>query len=127
MPGSPTPLTSSHGITLTFGDTVGVIRKVKDFDLSSSCGVDDISDLSLPEGSLRDYIPQDLLGGDEIKIDADYPASGTLPKINDEGPIETNLGALTGWAVCTNAVVKYATGELVALSLTFKVGDDPES
>lgn len=126
MPTDPGPLVSSHGQTLTFNGITGLIRKVHDVDVSFTDALEDVSDLSLAEGSLRVMEPKPLKGSEELKIDADFPSGGTLPKINDEGALACSVGNVSGWAVCTNATVKYAAGELITLSLAFKIGDTPD-
>jgi len=121
-----TTLVSSHGQTLTFNGITGLIRKVRDVDVSFTDAVEDVSDLSLAEGSVRPLEPKPVLGGIDLKVDADYPAGATLPKINDVGALTCSVGSVSGWAVCTAATVKYQAGEYVALSLAFKVGDTPD-
>lgn len=126
MPDTPTPLDPSHGVTLSFAGTTGLIKNVKDLDLSSLANAEDVSDLSLAEGSIRNYEGAPLLGGEELKIDADYASGTTWPKVNDEGSLTTSLGTITGYAVCTQATVVRQTGELITLSLSFKIGDNPD-
>lgn len=126
MPTTPTPLGSSHGITLSFNGTTGLIRRVNDIEISFSDAFEDTSDLTLEEGATRTAEPKPMLGTEEVKIEATYPSGATLPKINDEGDLSTSLGDISGYAVCTNATVVLQTGEYVTLSMSFRVGEADE-
>jgi hypothetical protein len=126
MPDTTTALTSSHGLTLTFNGATGLIRKAQDLDFSFSDSVEDVSDLSLAEGAMRVVEPSPQLGGDELKLKADFATGTSYPKVNDEGAITCTLGTLSGWAVCTQATVVFQTAELVTLDLAFRVGDTPD-
>lgn len=127
MPTTPTALTTSHsGITLTFAGSTGMIRKAKDLDVSFSDAVENVSDLTLADGDVEVIEPMPLRGADEIKLEAEYAAGSTYPEVNDEGALTCSLGTITGWAVCVGASVIYQTNEMVALSLTFRVGETPD-
>jgi len=114
-----TTVPTSQGVTLSFNGTIGHITSL---DVSRSAGTIDTSDLTLSDGSPRSYEPSQLLEGDEVKVEALYSTAETYPSIGDEGSLTTSLGTLTGNAVCTAVSVKYAVGEVVKLSMTFKLG-----
>lgn len=118
MPSSTT-IATSQGVTFSFGGTVGHLTSI---DVSRSAGTIDVSDLALADGDPRSYEPAQLLEGDEIKIEALYSSDEDYPVIGAEGTVTTSLGSISGDAVCTNVSVKYAVGEVVKLSMTFKIG-----
>lgn len=120
----PTPtIVSSQGSTFSFAGTIGHITGI---DVSRSGGTVDTSDLSLAEGDPREYEPAQLLDGDEVKIEAIYSSAETYPLIGDEGELTTSVGTISGTAVCTASSVKYAVGEVIKLSMTFKLGGTPD-
>jgi hypothetical protein len=109
---------SSQGQTITFGGTIG---KVTDIDVSRSAGTIDTSDLTLADGDPRTFEPSQLLDGDEVKVDAIY-ATGSYPVVGASGALSTSLGAISGDAVCTQSTVTYSVGEVVKVSMSFKLG-----
>lgn len=123
MPTEPTTIATSQGATLSFGGTIGHITGI---DVSRAAGTIDTSDLSLADGSVRSYEPAQLLDGDEVKVEALYSSAETYPVIGDEGTLTTSVGSISGTAVVTAASVKYAVGDVVKLSLTFKLGGTPD-
>ena len=123
MPTSNVTITSSQGTTLSFGNSIGHITAV---DVSRSAGTIDTSDLTLADGDPRSYEPAQLLDGDEVKVEALYSSSESYPVIGSSGTLATSVGALNGTAVCTASSVKYAVGEVVKLSMTFKLGGTPD-
>jgi hypothetical protein len=118
MPTAPT-IATSQGATFSFGSTIGHITGI---DVSRAAGTIDTSDLSLADGSPRTYEPAQLLDGDEVKLEALMSTAETYPAVGDEGTLTTSLGSVTGTAVCTAVSVKYAVGEVVKMSFTFKLG-----
>ena len=123
MPGDNTTITSSQGATLSFGGTIGYVTGI---DVSRSAGTIDTSDLTLADGDPRSFEPAQLLDGDEVKVEALYSTGGNLPTIGSSGNLSTSVGAVNGTAVCTASSVKYAVGEVVKLSMTFKLGGTPD-
>jgi hypothetical protein len=123
MPTSNIPATSSQGATLSFGNSIGHITGI---DVSRSAGTIDTSDLTLADGDPRSYEPAQLLDGDEVKVEALYSTNETYPTIGSSGSFSTSVGAVNGTAVCTASSVKYAVGEVVKLSMTFKLGGTPD-
>jgi len=127
MPTTPTALVTSHsGLTLTFNGITGLITKTNELESSFTDAVEDVSDLSLSDGDLRVIEPKPQLGTDEVKLQAQYVAGKTYPKVNDEGALSCSLGTIAGHAVCTQATVVYQTGEYVTLDLAFRVGASPD-
>jgi len=127
MPTTPTALVTSHsGLTLTFNGITGLITKTNELESSFTDPVEDVSDLSLDDGDLRVIEPKPQLGPEEVKFQAQYVASRTYPKVNDEGALSCSLGTISGHAVCTQATVVYQTGEYVTLDLAFRVGASPD-
>lgn len=110
---------SSQGATFSFNGTIGHITGI---DVSRSAGTVDTSDLSLDEGDPRAFEPAQLLDGDEVKIEALYSSAETYPQVGDEDDLTTSVGTISGTAVCTASSVKYAVGEVVKVSMTFKLG-----
>lgn len=123
MPGENTTIASSQGATLSFGGTLGHITGI---DVSRSAGTVDTSDLSLTDGDPRSFEPAQLLDGDEVKIEAIYSSAESYPLIGDEEALSTSVGGVSGTAVCTASSVKYAVGEVVKVSMTFKLGGTPD-
>ena len=123
MPTSNVTITSSQGTTLSFGNSIGHITAV---DVSRSAGTIDTSDLTLADGDPRSYEPAQLLDGDEVKVEALYSSAESYPLIGASGTLATSVGAINGTAVCTASSVKYAVGEVVKLSMTFKLGGTPD-
>lgn len=116
-------IATSQGATLSFGGTIGHITGI---DVSRAAGTIDTSDLSLADGSTRSYEPAQLLDGDEVKVEALYSSAESYPSIGDEGTLTTSVGSISGTAVVTAVSVKYAVGDVVKLSLTFKLGGTPD-
>lgn len=123
MPTDTPTFASSQGATLSFAGTIGHITSI---DVSRSAGTIETSDLSLADGDPRSFEPAQLLDGDEVKVEALYSSAETYPVVGDSGAMTTSVGTLSGNAVCTAASVKYAVGEVVKLSLTFKLGGTPD-
>lgn len=117
------PVSSSQGATFSFGGTIGHITAI---DVSRSAGTVDTSDLSLTDGDPRSFEPAQLLDGDEVKIEALYSTAENYPEVGDEDSLTTSVGGVSGTAVCTASSVKYAVGEVVKVSMTFKLGGDPD-
>ena len=114
-----TVIATSQGATFSFGTAIGRITGI---DVSRAAGTIDTSDLSLTEGSPRSYEPAQLLDGDEVKIEALMSTAETYPAVGDENTLTTSVGTVSGTAVITAASVKYAVGEVVKMSFTFKLG-----
>jgi hypothetical protein len=112
-------IATSQGATLSFGGTIGHITGI---DVSRAGGTIDVSDLSLDDGDPRSYEPAQLLDGDEVKVEALYSTAESYPAVGDEDTLATSVGGITGTAIVTAVSVKYAVGEVVKLSLTFKLG-----
>lgn len=120
---------TSQKSTLSFGGTIGHITSI---DVSRSSTPIDVTGLSATEGDPREYESAQLIDGDEIKVEAlyssaesHYPTVGTQDAITVTVPAPASGGdsaTFTGDATCTNVSVKYAVGDVVKLSLTFKVG-----
>jgi hypothetical protein len=114
---------SSQGATFSFDDSIGHLTAI---DVSRSAGTIDVSNLvDNLEGDPRSYEPVQLMDGDEFKIEALYSSGETYPKIGDAGSATFSVGegiSITGDAVCTAVSVKYAVGEVIKLSMTFKCG-----
>lgn len=119
MPTTTTNINTSQGATFSFGSAIGHITGI---DVSRSAGLVDTSDLALVDGSPRTYEPAQLLDGDEVKIEALMSSAETYPAIGDENTLTTSVGSLTGTAVITAVSVKYAVGDVVKMSFTFKLG-----
>jgi hypothetical protein len=115
-------ITSSQGATLSFAGSIGQITSI---DVSKSVGTIDTSDLSLLDTDPRSYEPAQLLDGDEVKVEAIYASTITYPQVGASGTFSTSVGALSGTALCTASSVKYAVGEIVKLSMSFKLGGTP--
>ena len=118
MPDPVVVVASSQGQTISFGGTIG---KVTDIDVSRSAGTIDTSDLTLVDGSPRTMEPAQLVDGDEIKVDAIY-AGAAFPVVGASGTLTTSLGSISGDAVCTQSTVTYSVGEVVKVSMAFKLG-----
>lgn len=116
-------IVSSQNATLSFGNSIGHITGI---DVSRSAGTIDTSDLTLADGDPRSFEPAQLLDGDEVKVEAIYSSAENYPTIGSSGNLSTSVGALNGTAVCTASSVKYAVGEVVKLSMTFKLGGTPD-
>jgi hypothetical protein len=116
-------IVSSQVATLSFGSTIGHITGI---DVSRSAGTIDTSDLSLADGDPRSFEPAQLLDGDEVKVEAIYSTAESYPQVGASGTLSTSVGACSGTAVCTASSVKYAVGEVVKLSMTFKLGGTPD-
>lgn len=116
-------IASSQGATITFGGSIGHITSI---DVSRAAGTIDTSDLSIADGDPREYEPAQLLDGDEVKVEAIYSTAGTYPLIGAEAALSTSVGTIAGTAVCTASSVKYAVGDVVKLSMTFKLGGTPD-
>lgn len=116
-------IVSSQGATFSFGGSIGHITAI---DVSRSAGTIDTSDLSLADGDPRAYEPAQLLDGDEVKIEAVYSSAESYPEIGDEDTLSTSVGGVSGTAVCTASSVKYAVGDVVKVSMTFKLGGTPD-
>jgi len=116
-------IVSSQAATLSFGGTIGHITGI---DVSRSAGTIDTSDLSLADGDPRSFEPAQLLDGDEVKVEAIYSTAESYPQIGASAALSTSVGTLSGTAVCTASSVKYAVGEVVKLSMTFKLGGTPD-
>lgn len=114
---------SSQGSTFSFAGTIGHITGI---DVSRSAGTVDTSDLSLDEGDPRSFEPAQLLDGDEVKIEAIYSSAESYPVVGDEDTLTTSVGGVSGTAVCTSSSVKYAVGEVVKVSMAFKLGGTPD-
>lgn len=123
MPGENTTIASSQGATLSFGGSIGHITAI---DVSRSAGTVDTSDLTLADGDPRSFEPAQLLDGDEVKIEAIYSTAETYPLVGDEDTLSTSVGGVSGTAVCTASSVKYAVGEVVKVSMSFKLGGTPD-
>ncbi len=116
---------SSQGATFSFNG--GAIGHLTGIDVSRAAGTIDTSTLAAADGSPRSYEPSQLLDGDEVKVEALYSSAETgYPMVGAEGALSTSLGSVTGNAVCTAVSVKYAVGEVVKLSMTFKLGGAPD-
>ena len=118
-----TTIGSSQGATLSFGSSIGHITAI---DVSRAAGTIDTSDLALSDGDPRSYEPAQLLDGDEVKVEALYSSSESYPVVGASNTLSTSVGTLSGTAVCTASSVKYAVGEVVKLSMTFKLGGTPD-
>jgi hypothetical protein len=123
MPGESTTIATSQGVTFSFDGTIGHLTAI---DVSRSGGTIDTSDLSLEDGDPRSYEPAQLLDGDEVKVEALYSTDEEYPDIGSEGALSTSLGDVSGNAVCTAVSVKYAVGDVVKVSMTFKLGGAPD-
>lgn len=123
MPTSNTTIASSQGATLSFGNSIGHITGI---DVSRSAGTIDTSDLTLADGDPRAFEPAQLLDGDEVKVEALYSSAESYPQVGAAGNLSTSVGSLSGTAVCTASNVKYAVGEVVKLSMSFKLGGTPD-
>ena len=115
---------SSQGATFSFA--AGAIGHLTGIDVSRAAGTIDTSTLSAVDGSPRSYEPSQLLDGDEVKVEALYSSAEAYPVVGSEGALTTSLGGVSGNAVCTAVSVKYAVGEVVKLSMTFKLGGAPD-
>jgi len=115
---------SSQGATFSFA--AGAIGHLTGIDVSRAAGTIDTSTLSAADGSPRSYEPSQLLDGDEVKVEALYSSAEAYPVVGAEGALATSLGSVSGNAVCTAVSVKYAVGEVVKLSMTFKLGGAPD-
>lgn len=116
-------IASSQGSTLSFAGTIGHVTAI---DVSRSAGTVDTSDLSLADGDPREYEPAQLLDGDEVKVEAIYSSAESYPLIGEEDTLSTSVGTISGTAVCTASSVKYAVGDVVKVSMTFKLGGTPD-
>lgn len=123
MPTETPTFTTSQGVTLSFAGTIGHLTSI---DVSRSAGTIDVSTLALADGDPRAYEPSQLLEGDEVKVEALYSTAETYPEVGDEDTLTTSVGTLSGTAVVTNVGVKYAVGEVVKVSMTFKLGGTPD-
>jgi hypothetical protein len=124
MPTDNTTITSSQGATLSFGNSIGYITGI---DVSRSAGTIDTSSLTLADGDPRSFEPAQLLDGDEVKVEAIYSTAeaSKYPTVGDSKSLSTSVGTINGTAVCTASSVKYAVGEVVKLSMSFKLGGTP--
>lgn len=116
-------ITSSQGATFSFGNTIGHITGI---DVSRSAGTVDTSDLTLVDGDPRSFEPAQLLDGDEVKIEALYSSAENFPVIGAEANLSTSVGNISGTGVCTASSVKYAVGDVVKVSMSFKLGGAPD-
>ena len=123
MPIAVSPIATSQGVTLDFGGTIGHLTGI---DVSRSAGTIDTSDLATADGDVRTYEPSQLIDGVEIKVEALFSTAETYPAVGDEATLSTSLGSISGTAVCTAASVKYAVGDVVKMSLSFKLGGTPD-
>lgn len=119
MPASGNQIVSSQGATLSFGGSIGHITSI---DVTRAAGTVDTSDLSLDDGDPREFEPAQLLDGDEVKIEALFSSAESFPVVGQEDSLATSVGGVSGTAVCTASSVKYAVGEVVKVSMTFKLG-----
>jgi len=117
------PIDTSQGVTFSFGGAIGHLTGI---DVSRAGGTIDTSDLTLDDGDPRTYEPAQLLDGDEVKVEALFSSDESYPVVGSEGTVTTSLGSISGTAVCTAASVKYAVGDIVKVSLTFKLGTPPD-
>ena len=115
-------IVSSQNSTLSFGNTIGYITGI---DVSRSAGTIDTSDLTLADGDPRSFEPAQLLDGDEVKVEAIYSTAEAYPLVGNNGTLTTSVGGVSGTAICTASSVKYAVGDVVKMSMTFKLGGVP--
>ena len=127
MPGASTStVKSSHdgGATFTF---TGLSAKITSLDVSGSAAQTDVSHLGIAAGDKRIYRKAPLSDTAEIKVDfigPDLPAVGTKNDFTLTGEFASTRYDLCTKAVCTQASVKAAVGDLIKGSATFKLSKD---
>ena len=125
MPGTTSTVKSSQdGAGFTF---TGLSAKITSLDVSGSAAQTDVSHLGIAAGQKRIYRKAPLADTAEIKVDfigADLPAVGTKNDFTLTGEFASTKYDLCAKAVCTQASVKAAVGDLIKGSATFKLSKD---
>lgn len=118
----PSTIESSQGSGgFTFGSTT---FKITSLEVSASAAQADVSHLGIASGQKRIFKKAPLTDSPEIKIDF---IGGTLPAVGTKSAftLTGNFGATKAsqctQAICTQASVKAAVGDIIKGSATFKL------
>lgn len=115
------PATAAAAAGFTFS---GLSAKITSLDVSASAAQADVSHLGIAAGSLRKFRKAPLSDSPEVKVDfvgSSLPAVGTKATFTLTGAFNTTKANLCTQAVCTQASVKAAVGDLIKGSATFKL------
>ena len=112
---------SSQSGDFTFNS---VTYKITSLDVSGTASQTDISNLGLAAGSKRIFRQSPLSDSPEVKIDFignTLPAVGTKAVFVLTGSFSSTKAGDCTKAICTQASVKAAVGEIIKGSATFKL------
>jgi hypothetical protein len=131
MPTTPTISTStiksSHGAdaATSAGFTFsGLSAKITSIDVSASAAQADVSHLGIAAGEKRKFKKAPLSDSPEVKVDfigSGLPAVGTKGDFTLTGVFTATKSNLCTKAICTQASVKAAVGDLIKGSASFKL------
>ena len=118
---------SSHGATTATAASFtfsGLSAKITSIDVSASAAQADVSHLGIAAGALRKFKKAPLSDSPEVKVDfigSGLPAVGTKGVFTLVGSFNTTKANLCTKAICTQASVKAAVGDLIKGSASFKL------
>ena len=124
MPGTSTVVSSQGSVGFTFA---GLTGKITAIDVSASAPQTDVSHLGVAAGQRRLFKKAPLSDSPEVKVD--FIGDG-LPTVGAKGDftLTGNFGSTKASectkAICTQASVKAAVGDLIKGSATFKLSKD---
>jgi hypothetical protein len=126
MPGTGTVTTvSSQGSAgFTFS---GLSAKITSIDVSASAAQIDVSHLDVAAGQRRLFKKAPLADSPEVKVDfigSGLPAVGVKDDFTLTGNFGSTKASECTKAICTQASVKAAVGDLIKGSATFKLSKD---
>lgn len=121
MPSTSTVVSSQSGAGFTFA---GLSAKITAIDVSASAAQIDVSHLGHAAGERRRFKKAPLSDSPEVKVDF---IGSSIPAVGEKGTFaltgefgSTKAGECTK-AICTQASVKAAVGDLIKGSATFKL------
>lgn len=122
MPDPVSTIASSQGTgNFTFG---GASFQITSLEVSASAAQTDVSHLGLAVNSKRIFKKSPLVDSPEVKIDFignTLPAVGTKSAFVLTGNFASTKASDCTKAICTQASVKAAVGEIIKGSATFKL------
>lgn len=116
-----TVTSSQSGAGFTFS---GLSAKITSIDVSATAAQTDVSHLGVAAGNKRIFKKAPLSDSPEVKVDfigSGIPAVGTKGTFTLTGSFGSTGASTCTKAICTQASVKAAVGDLIKGSATFKL------
>ena len=124
MPSTSTVTSSQSGAGFTFA---GLTGKITSLEVSASAPQTDVTHLGIAAGQKKLFKKAPLSDSPEVKVDFignALPAVGTKGAFTLTGSFGPTKASQCTLAVCTQASVKAAVGDLIKGSATFKLAQN---